>query len=349
MAIIETEVWKPHPDNSRALIFDSQRVAQDVFNELEAHLKADGRLPDEYFNFDAWGNWKNGALFPKDGEILCNVNYGGSEGVWLDISLSYKKDVYERNQNNGELGWVNRNVIEHFATGKTLGDSIEDLDRMNLVASSVMAAFYGSERQIRERYAKIESGEIKPVYPIPSTEQQDTENLAEVRKPQASKTDEELSVQGQLYEKMSEEYRQFLEGLKGLPPDKVIESSYEKVFKEDLLLCCEDENIFTDEQAKALLECDYPLDYLYHEWLDSDASYMDMLEDCIDQAVELLISAQDEPEERDKNKSGTVKVPEQSAEPPKKSLEERMQAAQIKADAHNAQHDKNKTTKKELE
>ena len=163
MAIIETEIWKISPDNPRALIFDSQRAAQDIFNELEAHLKADGRLPDEYFLYDN-RNWTNGALFPKDAEILCNVNYGGSEGVYLDIAVKYEKDVYERSQKTGELGWVNRPVIEHFATGKTLGETIDDLDKMNLAAASVMAAFYGSKREIEERYAKIESGEIAPVY-----------------------------------------------------------------------------------------------------------------------------------------------------------------------------------------
>ncbi|MDL2287422.1 hypothetical protein LJB90_02530 [Eubacteriales bacterium OttesenSCG-928-G02] len=168
MAIVETEVWKPNPEHPGTIVFDKQRKAQDVFNELETHLKADGRMPDEYFLFDAWSNWKDDALFPKDAEIFCNTNYGGNEGIYLDVFVSYNKDVYERSQKDGELGWVNRNVKEHFATGKTLGESIEDLDRMNLVASSVMAAFYGSEKQIRERYAKIENGETQPIYPVPT-------------------------------------------------------------------------------------------------------------------------------------------------------------------------------------
>ena len=94
MAMIETEIWKKNPDRPGTVIFDSQRAAQDIFNELEVHLKADGRLPDEYFMFDAWRNWKDGALFPKDGEILCNVNYGESEGIYLDISVRYEKNVY---------------------------------------------------------------------------------------------------------------------------------------------------------------------------------------------------------------------------------------------------------------
>ena len=170
MPIIETEIWKKNPECPGTVMYDGQRAAQDIFNELEAHLEADGRLPDEYFLFDAWSNWKNGVLFPKDGEILCKVNFGGSEGIYLDISVRYEKNVYEFNKAAGTGEWNKRMVIEPFATGKTLGDSIEDLDRMNLAASSVTAAFYGSKLQIQERYARIENGAEPPIYPIPAKE-----------------------------------------------------------------------------------------------------------------------------------------------------------------------------------
>jgi len=166
MPIIETEIWKKNPDRPGTVIFDSQRKAQDIFNELEAHLKADGRLPDEYFLFDARSNWKDGALFPRDGEIVCNVNYGDSEGIYLDISVRYSKKVYEYHGESAASGYVDRVVTEHFATGKTLGESIEDLDKMNLVASSVTAAFYGSKQQIQERYARIESGAEPKTYQL---------------------------------------------------------------------------------------------------------------------------------------------------------------------------------------
>ena len=163
MAIIETEIWKKNPDKPGTVIFDKSRVAQEVYDELVTHLKADGRYPDEYFLMDY--AWKDGVLIPRDADILCNTNYGGSEGVYINISLRYEKDVYEYNKASGEGEYKKRMVTENFATGKTLGDTIEDLDKMNLVASSVMAAFYGMEREVRERYAQVESGEIKPPYP----------------------------------------------------------------------------------------------------------------------------------------------------------------------------------------
>ena len=167
MPIIETEIWKRNPDRPGTVIFDSQRKAQDIYNELEAHLKADGRMPDEYLLFSSHGSWGNGALFPKDAEILCNVNYGGSEGIYLDIAVQYMKDVYEHNKDTGVLGWHKRRVTEKFATGKTLRDGINDLDSMNLIASSVMAAFYGNKNEIQERYAKVASGEITALFSEP--------------------------------------------------------------------------------------------------------------------------------------------------------------------------------------
>ena len=139
------------------LIFESTRAAQDVFNELKAHLVAIGRLPDEYFLLRQ--DWENGKPFPKDATLTSEVDFGGSEGIYLDISIAYNKDVYEYSRETGELGWHNRTVIERFATGKTLGESIEDLDRMNLIASAVTAAFYGYEDGVHARYAVTKRNE----------------------------------------------------------------------------------------------------------------------------------------------------------------------------------------------
>ena len=163
MPIIETENWKKNPDKPGTVIFDSQRKAQDIFIELKEHLKSDGRLPDEYFLFD--DNWGKGALFPRDAEIINDVNYGGSEGIYLDIFVKYNKEISEYNEATRMIDKIQRIVTEHFATGKTLGDSLEDVDKMSLVSSSITSAFYGSKSEIRERYARIASGEESRVYP----------------------------------------------------------------------------------------------------------------------------------------------------------------------------------------
>ena len=154
MHIIETEIWKDHPEKPTVVIFDQQRVAQDIFNELVVHLKADVRMPDEYFLLNH--DWQDGKLFPRDAHIISSANFGGNEGTYLDVSIRYRKEVPRHEEST---------VFEHFATGKTLGDTIQDLDRMSLVASSVTAAFYGMKSQVQKRYAQVESGEVMRQYP----------------------------------------------------------------------------------------------------------------------------------------------------------------------------------------
>lgn len=84
-----------------------------------------------------------------------------------------------------------------------------------------------------------------------------------------------------LYLKMELEFDNFIDNLKTLSPEKIIESSYEKVFKEEILNCFDESNPLDEKQAKALLSKKNPLDYLYQEWLDMDSSYIDLLVDSI--------------------------------------------------------------------
>jgi hypothetical protein len=64
--MIHTEKWKPSHDNPGRRVYDGQRKAREVFNDLEAHLTSIGYLPDEYFLFDE-SRWGNGRGFPSDG------------------------------------------------------------------------------------------------------------------------------------------------------------------------------------------------------------------------------------------------------------------------------------------
>ncbi len=89
-----------------------------------------------------------------------------------------------------------------------------------------------------------------------------------------------------LYIKMKTEYDEFINNLKNLPPEKIIESSYEKVFKEEILNCFQSGTPLNKKQAKAIFFKKYPLDYLYQEWRDTDSSYLDMLIDSIKNAAD---------------------------------------------------------------
>jgi len=130
---IELENLTASPDNPQKLVYAGQRNAQEVFMEMVHHLKSVSMLPDEYFLLD--DRWEKGAEIPKDAVIFSTVQYGGNEGIYLDVNISW----YEDSQKH----------IKSFATGKTLGESDSHLDRMYLTASAINKALYSNEPHAR--------------------------------------------------------------------------------------------------------------------------------------------------------------------------------------------------------
>ena len=138
MEKIELKKWAVSPKDPRQREYKGQRTAKEVFEELRHRLEIIGYLPDECFHMNS--EWGNGRKIPRDAEILCYVGYGGSEGIYLDVALSW----YE----NG------RSHLNPLATGKTLGENGSDLDRMFLIASAITKAFHG-DNATHARYMKI--------------------------------------------------------------------------------------------------------------------------------------------------------------------------------------------------
>ena len=139
MKKIELEQWEPFPGDPRRMQYAGQRVAQEVFEELKHRLESMGYLPDEYFLMDR--EWENGREIPKDADIFCTTDYGGNEGVYLDVYLKWYED--------------SRPVTKSFITGKTLGETGADLDRMFLISSAITKAFHG-EQGAYARYRQME-------------------------------------------------------------------------------------------------------------------------------------------------------------------------------------------------
>lgn len=137
MEPIELSRWEPSPEDPRRKQYAGQRTAQEVFEELRHRLEGMGYLPDEYFLMNR--DWENGREIPRDADIFCTTDYGGSEGVYLDVSLQW----YENN----------RTVTRNFITGKTLGETGADLDRMFLISSAITKAFHG-DRGTYARYLR---------------------------------------------------------------------------------------------------------------------------------------------------------------------------------------------------
>ena len=124
MNIIELERWKPSADDPHLLECAGQRTGREVFAELKQRLESLGLLPEEYFLNGR--NWEHGEEIPKDADMFVTTDYGGSEGIFLHIYLRWDED--------------NKPIIKTFATGKTLGDTGADLDRMFLISSAITVA-----------------------------------------------------------------------------------------------------------------------------------------------------------------------------------------------------------------
>ena len=138
MKQIEFERWEPDAENPRKLNYAGQRAAEDVFHELEAQLDSVGYLPDEYFTMD-WC-WEHGRQIPKGADFFCKTDYGGSEGIYLDVYLEWQEGDKPKK--------------ECFITGKTLGESGADLDRMFLISSAITKAFRG-DNSVHARYMVV--------------------------------------------------------------------------------------------------------------------------------------------------------------------------------------------------
>lgn len=94
-----------------------------------------------------------------------------------------------------------------------------------------------------------------------------------------------------LNEKLQKEYDNFIEKLKSLPPEQVIESSYEKVFKEELMTTVQYKDL-SKMEINALLKLDHTLDSLYQEWLKNDFSYLPLLEHTVNDHAKKVIKLQ---------------------------------------------------------
>ena len=168
MKQIEFERWEPDAENPCKLNYVGQRTAEDVFHELEARLDSVGYLPDEYLLLD--NRWQNGREMPRDAGFFCRTDYGGSEGIYLDMFLEWYEDSQRR--------------IEHFMTGKTLGESGANLDRMFLISSAITKAVRG-DNSIHARYmvvgAQPEPEETMLLHLNPDEQRLVAQGLAEQR------------------------------------------------------------------------------------------------------------------------------------------------------------------------
>ena len=76
-----------------------------------------------------------------------------------------------------------------------------------------------------------------------------------------------------LYDKALAELNTYLENMKTKPPQEIINSAYQIVNKQDLLMIFESAE-FTPAELNVLNGLDHPLQVLYEEWLSVDDRHM---------------------------------------------------------------------------
>ena len=115
METIDMKIYEPVPGKKGLVREVGFRKAKDVFHELEERLRQLGLYPDEYFVLNSPYDDK-GALFPETVTMHCYANWGGSEGIYLEVDLIAVED--------GKL------VRRNFATGKSLAEDGDSFDRL---------------------------------------------------------------------------------------------------------------------------------------------------------------------------------------------------------------------------
>lgn len=133
---IEVERYEK-TENANLLKSVGMKSAQDVFDALEKHLKEVDMLPDEYFNlsFDYRFLYDSDKELPDFSDAICHTNWGGSEGIYIDIYLRYREG--------------NEIKLQPFATGKTLGESGDDFLRMSRIAAECSMMLNGRGALVR--------------------------------------------------------------------------------------------------------------------------------------------------------------------------------------------------------
>lgn len=208
MKIIELEKWRPSAEDPRKPEYAGQPVAQEVFEELKHRLEGMGYLPDEQFLLDTY--WEGGREVPKDADIFCTADYGGSEGACLDVYLQWP----ERNQL----------ITKKFITGKTLGENGNDLDRMFLISSAITKAFHGDHGD-HARYVKIGGVEEDVGGRVIHLSQQEERVIIEALVEQRERQEQAMSQTEQLLRRMTGSITEYINTV-GMHPLRM--SDYDK-------------------------------------------------------------------------------------------------------------------------
>ena len=104
-------------------------------------------------------------------------------------------------------------------------------------------------------------------------------------------TNEELNTA--LYEKLFAEQQDFKGWLLKQPPEEILNHAYEYVIREDIVIEMEYHDL-TDDEARALLADEKPLQAIFSVYENTEGSHMDEIRDCIESRAKTCIEKQRE-------------------------------------------------------
>lgn len=110
------------------------------------------------------------------------------------------------------------------------------------------------------------------------------------------------NLRGLLWEKATKEQSDYIENLKTLSPEDIIDKAYEKIMRDDILYIFEGDYL-SEKQVAELIKLDYPLSACYDEWMDTDVSHMEMLRDTIDSFTKRLVKENENSKQINNKKS----------------------------------------------
>ena len=145
--MIDTAKWKPISEKPGYVKKKEQRLAYEVFSELEAELRKANLYPDDYFLIDKYFDSPT-MLCPDFHDVMCYAQWGNSEGIYIEVDVV----IYNEQEKKYER--------KNFATGKTLKDDSASYDRMQYTAGYIYKLFRG-EHFSSPRYIILQT-EDKP-------------------------------------------------------------------------------------------------------------------------------------------------------------------------------------------
>lgn len=99
------------------------------------------------------------------------------------------------------------------------------------------------------------------------------------------------NLTNKVYNKLNNEYIQYINNIKNLSAEKIIDSAYEIIIKKEFVDMFYSDNGYKKYALQILLEQDNTLDFLYEDWISSDGGIHKLLKENL---IELLYDLDEE-------------------------------------------------------